>query len=69
MKIKDIPSENRPRERLRREGANVLSDAELLAVILQKETREENIVQRLYLRINNKIYHIPKRYCSIFSSA
>lgn len=44
MKIKDIPSENRPRERLQKLGVNVLSDAELLAVIFQKGTKEENVI-------------------------
>lgn len=44
MRIKDIPQENRPRERFFREGANFLSDAELLAIILQKGTKEENVV-------------------------
>jgi len=33
MRISDIPLENRPRERLSKYGASVLSDAELLAVI------------------------------------
>ncbi len=44
MKIKDIALENRPRERFERQGASVLSDAELLAIILQKGTREENVI-------------------------
>lgn len=41
MRICDIPLENRPRERLQKQGAEVLNDAELLAVILQKGTRTE----------------------------
>lgn len=44
MKMKDIALENRPRERFERQGASVLSDAELLAIILQKGTREENVI-------------------------
>jgi len=44
MKIKEIPLENRPRERMFRNGVNVLSDAELLAVILQNGTKGENVV-------------------------
>ena len=44
MKIKDISKENRPRERYQRLGADVLSDAELLAIILQKGNKEENVV-------------------------
>jgi len=41
MRIKDISLENRPRERMEKQGASVLSDSELLAVILQKGTKEE----------------------------
>lgn len=44
MKLKDISSENRPRERMERFGVGVLSDAELLAVIIQKGTRKENVI-------------------------
>lgn len=44
MRIAEISPENRPRERLKREGIDVLSDAEILAVILQKGSREENVI-------------------------
>ena len=44
MKILDIPLENRPRERFLKGGADGLSDAELLAIILQKGTMGENAV-------------------------
>src|SRR3989338_9769475 len=44
MKIKEMVAEYRPRERLMGQGVNVLSDAELLAVILQKGTKEENVI-------------------------
>jgi len=44
MKIKDISKENRPRERFLKNGAMSLSDAELLAVILQKGSKKENVV-------------------------
>jgi len=44
MRIKDISKENRPRERLKSLGPDVLSDAELLAVILQKGHKEENVI-------------------------
>lgn len=44
MKIKDISAENRPRERFISHGPEALSDAELLAIILQKGTREENVI-------------------------
>ena len=44
MRIKDIPKENRPRERLKLNGADVLSNSEQLAIILQKGTRKENAI-------------------------
>jgi DNA repair protein RadC len=44
MKIKDISKENRPRERFLKNGAMALSDAELLAIILQKGSKKENVV-------------------------
>ena len=44
MRIKEISLDNRPRERMEKQGASVLSDAELLAVILQKGTKEENVI-------------------------
>jgi len=44
MRIKDIPSENRPRERMKKLGLSSLSDAEVLALILQKGTRSDNVI-------------------------
>lgn len=44
LKIKDLPAEERPRERLARLGPGVLSNAELLALILRTGHRGENAV-------------------------
>ena len=44
MRIKDIPPENRPRERLEKNGVHVLSDAELLAIIFKTGNKEENAI-------------------------
>jgi DNA repair protein RadC len=44
MKIKDIPESNQPRQRLIKNGIGVLSDAELLAIIFQKGTKNENAI-------------------------
>jgi len=44
MKIKDISKDNRPRERLEKHGSQVLSDAELLAVIFKTGNKQENAV-------------------------
>jgi DNA repair protein RadC len=43
--IKELPSSERPRERLLSHGANALSNAELLAIILRTGTLHENVVQ------------------------
>ena len=45
MKLKEITLENRPRERTQSQGAESLSEAELLAIILQKGTRNINVLE------------------------
>src|SRR3989338_6135976 len=45
MKITDLAPENRPRERLQKEGANALSPAELIAIILKSGTKKENVLE------------------------
>ncbi len=42
-RIKDIPLEERPRERLKLVGSNNLSDKELLAIILKTGTKEKSV--------------------------
>ncbi|MBM6859675.1 DNA repair protein RadC [Clostridium saudiense] len=44
IKINDIPKNERPMERLLKYGANDLTNAELLAVLLRSGTRGENII-------------------------
>lgn len=44
LKIMDLPKNERPRERLARYGADTLSNAELLAIILRTGTKNENII-------------------------
>ncbi|MEK6827854.1 MAG: DNA repair protein RadC [Nanoarchaeota archaeon] len=44
MRIKEIAIEQRPRERLRRDGADKLSDAELLALLIQHGSKGESAV-------------------------
>ncbi len=43
MKIKEMPEQNRPRERFQKYGSSVLSDSELLAIILRTGTIGENV--------------------------
>jgi DNA repair protein RadC len=54
--IKELPSSERPRERLLHYGANALSNAELLAIILRTGIQDENAVrvgQRLLSTYDN----------------
>ena len=44
-RIADLPSEERPRERLRHSGAGTLSTPELLAILLRVGVPGENAVQ------------------------
>jgi len=44
MKIKDLPEQNRPRERFLKYGPDTLSDAELFAIILRTGTIHENVI-------------------------
>jgi DNA repair protein RadC len=43
--IKELPSSERPRERLLHYGASALSSAELLAIVFRIGTRDENVVR------------------------
>ena len=43
MKIKDLPEQNRPRERFLKHGPETLSDAELFAIFLRTGTVGENV--------------------------
>lgn len=42
--IREMPSEERPRERLRNYGADALSNAELLAILLRTGSEGENVI-------------------------
>lgn len=44
LKIMDLPENERPQERLIRYGAEVLSNSELLAVILRTGTKKQNVI-------------------------
>jgi len=45
MKIKEMNEDSRPRERLVKFGVENLSNAELLALILEKGTKQENVIE------------------------
>ncbi|MDP2846260.1 MAG: DNA repair protein RadC [Candidatus Methanoperedens sp.] len=57
LRIHDMQKEERPRERLIKNGATALSDSELLAIILRTGSRQENVInlcQRLLKEYNLK---------------
>jgi len=64
MKIKDLPEQNRPRERFKKQGPEALSDAELFAIILRTGTIRENVIE-----ISNRLiaeYGLDKLFeCSL----
>jgi DNA repair protein RadC len=64
MKITDLAPENRPRERLQKEGAQALSSAELLAVLLKSGTKKENILE-ISNRLISKYGLINLSYCTL----
>lgn len=45
LKIKDLPLEERPRERLIKYGPKALSNSELLAIILRNGSKKENVLE------------------------
>lgn len=45
LMIRDVPSEERPRERLVANGAASLSNHELLAIILRTGTKDSSVLQ------------------------
>jgi|SRR5659263_364018 len=57
IRIHDLPKDERPRERLIKNGASTLSDSELLAIILRTGSRQENVInlsQRILKEYNIK---------------
>ncbi|OGJ21291.1 hypothetical protein A3K73_05560 [Candidatus Pacearchaeota archaeon RBG_13_36_9] len=52
MKIKSLPLEDRPREKLIKQGAENLTNSELLAIILRVGNRGENV-----LDLSNKLFN------------
>ena len=56
LKIKELPKGERPYEKLEKYGENMLSNAELLAIIIKTGTKEENsidIANRILLMSNS----------------
>lgn len=62
LKIKDIPTNERPRERLIKYGESVLSNAELLAIILRTGNKNESAIDlsRRILSQNGGLSYLAK---------
>ena len=45
MKVREIPKEERPREKLVKLGSENVSTSELLAILLGSGTKEKNVVE------------------------
>jgi DNA repair protein RadC len=57
IRIKDLPEEERPRERLVKKGPESLSNSELLAIVLRTGSARENVVSlcnRIFMEYNIK---------------
>ena len=66
LRIRELPAEERPRERLRDYGPGALSNAELLAIILRVGTATENAV-RLAERLLAHFGGLPGLYRASFN--
>jgi DNA repair protein RadC len=44
-KVHDLPTDERPRERLQKHGADTLSTADLLAIVLRSGSQRENVME------------------------
>jgi len=44
-KIKDLPEDQRPREKLLKQGAEKLTDAELIAILLRTGTKGKSVLE------------------------
>jgi DNA repair protein RadC len=51
-KVKDLPADDRPREKLILRGAQSLSDAELIAILLRTGTKGKSVISIAYDMIN-----------------
>ncbi len=63
LSIKEWAEEDRPREKMLQKGASVLSDAELIAILIRSGNNEETAVQlaqRILHAVNNDLNKLAK---------
>ena len=71
LSIKEWAEEDRPREKMLQKGASVLSDAELIAILIGSGNNEETAVQlsqRILHSVNNNLNTLGKRTNSELTS-
>lgn len=61
--VKDMPIDEQPREKIQRHGVEVLSNAELLAVLLRSGSRSMNVLDtsRLLMEQNGGLHNLAKK--------
>ena len=72
LSIKEWAEEDRPREKMLQKGASVLSDAELIAILIGSGNNEETAVQlsqRILHSVNNNLNTLGKRSIKELTSA
>ena len=69
MKIKELCTEERPREKMASKGAGALTNAELLAILIGSGTQKENVLEvanRLLARSEGRLGAISSsKYSSL----
>ncbi len=63
FRIKDWAADDRPREKMLKQGAGTLSNAELLAILLGSGTREEtalDLAKRILIYVDNNLNELGK---------
>ena len=65
LRIKDMPDQERPRERLAERGADALKDAELIAILLRTGSRPEERIHVLDRYTTSKLLQVPTELTSL----
>jgi DNA repair protein RadC len=64
LTVKDWAAEDQPREKLLKKGANALSDAELIAILMRVGTRGESVLdlsKKLLAQVDNDLDELARR--------
>ncbi len=69
-KVKDIPLDDRPREKLLLRGAQSLTDAELIAILIRTGTKGKSVIDvaREIIKINGNLASLASKPLSVLTS-